>query len=75
MTKFERIEKLLAELRYEVEVGMLQGELEEEIGFQFIVPVSRTFPKGGVVMCEFRTRPVPNAYSAMTGESRLKVVK
>lgn len=55
----ERIEKLLNELRYEVERGMLERDIGEEMGFRFYVPISNKIP-GGVVFCEFRTRPVPH---------------
>lgn len=54
----ERIEKLLHELRYEVERGMLEKDIDEEMGFRFYVPLSGKIPNG-VVFCEFRTRPVP----------------
>lgn len=54
----ERIEKLLHELRYEVERGMLERDIPEEMGFRFYVPISNNIPDG-VVFCEFRTRPVP----------------
>jgi hypothetical protein len=57
MTKLERIERLLEELKYEVSVGMLQGEIDESLGFEFIVPQSKTLP-GGVVRCLFQTRPI-----------------
>lgn len=53
----ERIEKLLHELRYEVERGMLERDIGEEMGFRFYVPISNKIPDG-VVFCEFRTRPV-----------------
>lgn len=53
----ERIEKLLHELRYEIERGMMEREVAEEIGFRFIVPLSSKIPDG-VVFCEFRTRPM-----------------
>ena len=53
----ERIERLLHELRYEVERGMLEREISEEIGFRFYVPISNSIPDG-VVFCEFRTRPI-----------------
>ena len=53
----ERIEKLLHELRYEVERGMLEHDIGEEIAFRFVVPLSRKIPDG-VVFCEFKTRPV-----------------
>lgn len=75
MTRKERIEKMLHELRYEVEVGMIQGDIDETLVFEFIVPVSKAIPLG-VVMCSFRTRPVPG-HTAHPGhfEPRLKVVK
>ena len=53
----ERIEKLLHELRYEVERGMLEGDIDETLGFRFYVPLSKQI-KDGVVFCEFRTRPI-----------------
>ena len=73
MTRQERVEKLLYELRYEVTRGMLEHEIDETIGFKFIVPLSKVVP-GGVVECEFRTRPIHRAY-ADVNEPRLKVVK
>ena len=54
----ERIERLLGELRYEIERGMLEREIEEELNFRFVVPLSKHF-KDGVVACEFRSRPLP----------------
>lgn len=54
----ERIEKLLHELRYEVERGMMEGDIDETLGFRFYVPISKRIPDG-VVFCEFRTRPIP----------------
>ncbi|MGH6792537.1 MAG: hypothetical protein ACRECF_07345 [Methyloceanibacter sp.] len=54
----ERIEKLLNQLRYEVERGMVEREIGEEIGFRFYSPISNSIPDG-VVFCEFRTRPIP----------------
>jgi hypothetical protein len=71
----ERIEKLLTELRYEVERGVMQGEIDETITFRFYVPLSRTIPDG-VVFCRFETRPTHRCY--VFGEDlqpRLKVVK
>lgn len=71
----ERIERLLSELRYEMTRGMLENEIEEEMGFRFVVPVSRNIPDG-VVQCEFRTRPVPRGYAFMEAtDGRLTVVK
>ncbi len=72
----ERIEKLLDELRYEIERGMLQREIGEEFTFQFVVPISSKIPDG-VVWCEFRTRPMLRhmaPYSAMSEAPRLKIV-
>lgn len=54
----ERIEKLLYELRHEVERGMMEADIDETMGFRFYVPVSKRIPDG-VVLCEFRTRPIP----------------
>ena len=54
----ERINKLLHELRYEVERGMLEKDIDETIGFRFYVPLSHAIPNG-VVLCEFHTRPIP----------------
>jgi len=53
----ERIEKLLHELRYEIERGCWKGH-RRTMGFRFYVPICRAIPDG-VVFCEFRTRPVP----------------
>lgn len=71
----ERIERLLNELRYEVERGMMEREIDEEMGFRFCVPISNKIPDG-VVFCEFRTRPVPR-YEMHPDymEPRLKLVK
>lgn len=58
----DRIEKLLHELEYEVTRGILEADIDEEMGFKFYVTMSRKKP-GGVVLCEFRTLPIP-AHSA-----------
>lgn len=71
----ERIEKLLYELRYEVERGMLEREIDEEITFRFIVPLSQVI-KNGVVYCEFRTQP--RSHHDIFGidkEPRLRVIE
>jgi hypothetical protein len=71
----ERIERLLRELEYEVTRGMLEREIDEEIGFRFYVPVSQKIPDG-MVFCEFRSRPLPR-HAIMHGEPqqpRLKLV-
>ncbi len=70
----ERIEKLLHELRYEVERGMLEKDIDETLGFRFYVPLSRAI-HDGVVCCEFRTCPVPRDYMHPDDlQPRLRVV-
>jgi hypothetical protein len=69
----ERIEKILFELRYEVERGMLDGDIDETLSFDFVVPLSKQIPDG-VVVCEFRTRPTPR-YQVDCVEPRLRLVK
>ena len=68
----ERIEKLLHELRYEIERGMLERDISEEIAFTFYVPLSQSIPNG-VVFCQFKTRPLPRLM-AWDAEPRLKLV-
>lgn len=74
----DRIERLLWELRHEITRGMMDGEIDETMGFRFHVPVSKAIPDG-VVFCEFRTRPMPRDRFAFTApedyEPRLKLVK
>lgn len=71
----ERIEKLMHELRYEIERGMLEGDIDETIGFRFYVPISKAIPDG-VVFCEFRTRPIPrHMMSPDDLQPRLRLVK
>ena len=73
--RMERIEKLLHEVRYEVERGMVEREIGEEISFRFIVPISCKIPDG-VVVCEFRSRPQPRGYYGLDDfQPRLKLVK
>jgi hypothetical protein len=69
-----RIEKLLHELRYEIERGMMENEIDETIGYEFIVPISRAIPDG-VVHCSFRTRPSHRHVAIGIKEPRLRVVK
>lgn len=76
MIRKERIERMLQELRYEIEIGMMQGEIDETLGFEFFVPASKSIPNG-VVMCSFRTRPMPGYALSLDHrqQTRLKVVK
>jgi len=73
--RIERIEKLLNELRYEVERGMLEQDIDETLQFRFFVPLSRRIPDG-VVFCEFRTRPT-HRYEVFPDdlEPRLRLIK
>lgn len=59
--RMERIQRLLDELKYEVTRGMMENEVPETIGFQFIVPTSRSI-HDGVVYCKFETRPKISPY-------------
>ncbi len=71
----ERIERLLKELEYEITRGMMEGEIDETIGFRFYVPISKAIPDG-VVACHFETRPVHRHHMALRDmEPRLKIVK
>jgi hypothetical protein len=73
MTKMERIEKLLDELRYEIETGMMHGDVDEHLSYTFIVPTSKNI-KHGVVSCRFMTHPT-DRYSAQIEKPRLQLVK
>jgi hypothetical protein len=73
--RWGRIKRMLKELRYEVERGMMEHELDEELGYRFYVPISNKIPDG-VVFCEFRTRPVPRHFMHPDDlQPRLKLVK
>ena len=75
--RMERIDRLLNELKYEVTRGFMETEIDETIGFTFIVPVSRQI-KNGVVLCQFYTRPVHRDTAmgrSINSEPRLQVVK
>lgn len=71
----ERIERLLKELEYEVTRGMIDSEIDETLLFRFYVPLSNRI-KDGVVLCEFRTRPIQRIMmDPRDMEPRLKLVK
>ena len=75
--RWERITRLLRELEHEVVRGMMEREIDESIGFEFVVPISSQIP-GGVVSCQFRTRPMPaHAYrmDRPAGPPRLRVIE
>lgn len=75
--RMERIERLLRELEYEVTRGIMEREIDEEIGFRFVVPISHKIP-GGIVGCEFRTRPGQTyeaAYYGLHEAPKLRLVE
>jgi hypothetical protein len=77
--RLERIERLLDELKYEVTRGMMEGELPDEtMHFRFMVPISKAI-RDGMVICEFRTRPVTREHGMFAGLEpmgpKLKIVK
>jgi hypothetical protein len=73
--RMERIERLLYELRHEVTRGMIEGEIDEHLGYSFIVPSSKKIPDG-MVRCEFRARPVQRGSCHMDDcEPRLRLIK
>jgi len=71
--RMKRIERLLDDLRYEVERGFMENEIEECIGFEFIVPVSRKITNG-MILCRFETKPIDARYAALQPR-KLKLVK
>lgn len=72
--RLERIERLLEDLKYEIIRGMMEGEVDETLTFQFHVPVSKRI-KDGVVSCEFRSRPVHRANMNHEITPKLRVIK
>lgn len=50
----ERIERLLRELEYEITRGVMEREIEPEMGWSKIMPGGPT----GEVVAEFRVRPL-----------------
>lgn len=72
--RIERITRLLKELEYEVTRGIMEHEIDEDIGFRFIIPISKSIPDGQV-FCEFRTRPtLRGQFYPGHDEPRLKLV-
>ena len=73
--RLERIDKLLHELQYEIERGMMERDFDETLTFRFYVPISHSIPNG-VVFCEFHTRPLPRYMMAPDDiQPRLRIVK
>jgi hypothetical protein len=69
-----RIERLLQELEYEITRGMMNREIEETMGYRFVVPVSNVL-KNGVVACQFSTRPVLGASIGPDFKRGLQIVR
>lgn len=67
----ERIDRLLHELKYEITRGMMEQEIDEIIGFEFIVPVSQSI-KDGVIICKFETTPMPH-YHLRLGNKKMNL--
>lgn len=69
----ERIERLLRELEYEVTRGVMEREIEPEMGWSKILPGGPT----GSVIAEFRVRPRREGEFSFDRreEPRLRVVK
>ena len=70
--RYERIEKLLYELEYEIKRGIMENEIDESLTFEFSIPISRSIPNGAV-LGSFRVRPVPSYM--YTQEPKLRIVK
>ena len=72
--RWDRIQRLFDELKYELTRGMMEGEIDESVGYRFIVPASKSIPNG-IVHCEFRSRPVPSYAVDASEQPALRVVK
>lgn len=73
----ERIDVLLEELKYELVRGVMEGEIEEEMHWRYVLPVSKSIPQGVVTMA-FIMRPAPG-YAVPTSwgfepQPRLRIV-
>ena len=73
--RWERIKRLLKELRYELERGMMEREIDEHLMYRFYIPFSSNI-QDGAVFCEFRTRPVTrHCINPDDFQPRLRLVK
>lgn len=73
--RFDRVKRLLEELRYEVARGMMENEIDETLFYRFYVPISKRVADG-VVECEFRTRPIQRVMMGPDAiQPRLRLVK
>lgn len=71
----ERIERLLQDLKREIEIGIFENEIDEQLTLHWCVPISRVIPDGGV-FCRFETRPVPRHMLPFPDQGpRLKIIQ
>lgn len=61
--RVDRIDRLLRELRYEIERGIMDNEISEQMSYDFVIPMSRTMSNGCVVF-QFRLFPTGADYAA-----------
>lgn len=68
----DRIERLLQEVRYEVERGVLGREIPETLGFEFVIPVSK---EGDDWCVQFvvRMKPMPR-WQIASDTRKLKLI-
>jgi hypothetical protein len=73
--RLNRIDTLLYELQYEITRGMMEGDVDETLVYEFAVPISRRIPSG-VVHCKFSTRPVQRfVLPSDLNQPKLRVIK
>lgn len=73
--RIEKITQLLHELKFELERGFIEGDIDETITFEFVHPNSRSIP-GGSVYARFQTRPsIHDGQTQKAGKPRLELVK
>lgn len=70
--RMERIERLFNELRYELERGFMDREIDETISYRFMYPISQSIP-GGIIFCKFETKPMTSGIAAILGEDKPKL--
>ena len=71
--RINRIDILLYELKYEVTRGIMEGDIEEHMTYEFFIPQSKEL-KGGIIQCTFNTKPT-FYNTALYNEPKLRVVK
>jgi len=70
----DRIERLLGDLRHEIERGVINHEISEHLSFKFMVPMSKEGP-AYVVKCQFELRPIERKLMDLDFDAgRLRVI-